>query len=210
MIVSDGDQTQTTPMPLSYWWPERILTPEQIQSSMDIPMRLCEALHQKVNQHHGLAFGYSWGHDKVRLWFQCFMLLVFVIYNSLCFLFTTLGIRSHQVRDLVDRITMEGDCSSLEMMLGIAVRPETRDYTYIGEPDFVNRIKVFKWRDIFQTMAIQILRMEGTGESALEWEAGKHIPNIPSFNISTFQCRFSTSISLCFGAPASQEISDAL
>lgn len=69
---------------------------------------------------------------------------------------------TRQLEDLIDRVTQDR-CSTREMML--AVPPETlhayRQMVSVGETEFVDRVKVFKWRDMLQFMAIKILADDG-------------------------------------------------
>ena len=76
------------------------------------------------------------------------------------------------MKDLIDRIT-QTDCTTKEMMLGLpAAAPSTSKAvsSFVGESEFVNRIKVFKWRDVFQTMAIKLLQVNGESELVKAWE----------------------------------------
>ena len=53
------------PIHQTYWWPSGAFPPEKIQSSMDIPLKIIEALPQKVDYQHGLSFNYEWDFFKV-------------------------------------------------------------------------------------------------------------------------------------------------
>lgn len=63
-VIHEG-VSKTVPLDLGYWWPDHVLTTTELQASMDMPLKICEALPQQVDQQHGLLFGYSWTHWKV-------------------------------------------------------------------------------------------------------------------------------------------------
>ena len=64
-------------------------------------------------------------------------------------------------------------------MLGL---PTAGPYTskaissYVGESEFVNMIKLFKWRDVLQRMAIKLLKSNHGSELVKEWGAGGNDP----------------------------------
>jgi hypothetical protein len=67
---------------------------------------------------------------------------------------------SFQVQDLVDRIT---SASATESLLGPYT---TREMLLSGnEISYLKRIRLFKWRDVFQSMAIAILRSDAGGRA---------------------------------------------
>ena len=63
ILVND----KLTPIHQTYWWPSGAFPPEKIQSSMDIPLKIAEALPQQVDYQHELSFNYSWCYTKVCL-----------------------------------------------------------------------------------------------------------------------------------------------
>lgn len=60
------------------------------------------------------------------------------------------------MRDLVDRITLHKKCTTREMLIGG------------GEKEYLKRIRLFKWRDVFQSLAVAILRSTAGGRT---WNA---------------------------------------
>lgn len=76
------------------------------------------------------------------------------------------------MQDLIDRITQTG-CTTKEMMLGLpsaALSTSKATTLPVGETEFLIRIKVFKWRDVFQTMAIKLLQVNGESELVKDWK----------------------------------------
>lgn len=67
IIQEGGVIVKDTPIPIdqTYWWPSGDFPPEKIQSSMDIPLKIAEALPQGVDYQHGLSFNYKWDYLKV-------------------------------------------------------------------------------------------------------------------------------------------------
>lgn len=91
-----------------------------------------------------------------------------------------------QLRDLIDRITHDG-CSSVEMSLAqpTATLHSVKQMVNVGETEFLDRIKVFKWRDVFMEMAVKILQHKG----GLPWEFRQHGSYISICIVPTSQNR---------------------
>jgi len=81
-----------------------------------------------------------------------------------------MSLKTLQLKDLIDRITHDG-CSTLEMSLAqpIATLHSVKQMVNVGETEFLDRIKVYKWRDVFMELAIKILQ-HSTG---LPWEEAR-------------------------------------
>lgn len=93
----------------------------------------------------------------------------------LCFFYSAIltdstPFATRQLEDLIDRVTQH-ECTNQEMML--AVPPESlhasKHIVAVGETEFVERINVFKWRDLLQFMAIKILLSDKGGYQWKKW-----------------------------------------